>query len=357
MFEKFPVFEGVGVAVAVVLAAIMANMSKKPRKRSLSFSSSNLIDGSFPQEAAVVAPVVNSLVMMEKCPTLENMAETVQKFYYYDRFRSRVVQDPKTGKWNMEKIEDTILSDPAFISKFIVQHTVENESEFFGVVEEVMESGLAGGYGEMPPWRLHRIENKTGASAIIIRIHHVIGDGMSMVGAMAHVFYEQDGTPVKLDFIPQKSTGGDGTVAVSKAPKKNMLVLFGQFIASFLEVALKPMTAFDSNILFTCPNKPTLTMTERRKVVYFPSVRLDIIKAIKNKAGTTLNDVMLAATSGAIKRYCQHFNDPLLSTAKMLQNRALMPFSFPRSAEVTHDQKIGKYIRPDRGVTLLFVCT
>lgn len=346
MFQKIPVFEGVGVAVAVVLAAIVATMTKKPRKRALSFSSSNLIDGSFPQDASVCAPVVNSLIMMENCPTLEGMAESVKKFYYYDRFRSRVVQDLRTGKWNMEKIEDVIISDPAFISKFIIQHTVQNEKEFFRVVDEIIATDLDGGYGEMPPWRLHRIDNKNGASAVLLRIHHVIGDGMSMVGAMAHVFFEEDGNHVKLDFIPQKVSSGDGTVNAAainakKAPKKNMFVLLGQFISSFFEVALKPLSAFDSDIVFTSQNKPTMVMTERRKVVYFPSVRLDVIKAIKNKAGTTLNDVMLAATSGAVQRYCKHFKDPLVDSPKMLQNRALMPFSFPRTSEVTHSCKVG----------------
>ena len=184
MMNKIPVFEGVGLIVAAVLIVVVTNLSRKPPKRRLSFSSSNLIDGSFPQKTAVVPPVVNNLCVFKKCPSVESMVETVEKFFYYERFRSCVVLDHKTGKWNSEKLSDAVIADPAFINRFVVQHTVSSEDEFFRVIDEIVSVDLVGGYSELPPWRLHRIENSTGLSGILIRVHHVIGDGMSMVGAM-----------------------------------------------------------------------------------------------------------------------------------------------------------------------------
>ena len=72
-------------------------------------------------------------------------------------------------------------------------------------------------------------------------------------------------------------------------------------------------------------------MTEHRTTVLFPSLKLEFIKRIKAKAGVTVNDVMMAITAGAIRRYCEEFDDPALKSK--VQSRALVPVAFPRSPE------------------------
>ena len=165
----------------------------------------------------------------------------------------------------------------------------------------------------LPPWRFHMFTNSNGLSGVLMRIHHVIGDGMSMVGAMSQIFAEEDDTPVKLDFIPGKGNG-DGV------DKKNkgifyMLGMSVKFAFSFVESLLIAASAFDSDIMFTTPKKTELVMAKpgKSRVIYFPTIKLDVIKAIKNKAKVTLNDVMMSLTSGVIHRYCEYRKDPILT--------------------------------------------
>ena len=70
------------------------------------------------------------------------------------------------------------------------------------------------------------------------------------------------------------------------------------------------------------------------KFVFFPTLRLSFVKAIKEKAQGTVNDVMLSLTTGAIRRYCKLRGDPLPAG---LQVRALMPYAFPRSENEMND--------------------
>jgi hypothetical protein len=100
------------------------------------------------------------------------------------------------------------------------------------------------------------------------------------------------------------------------------------------------MTSFDSPIIFTTQDKPKLTMkNKRRATVYFPVLQLEWVKELKNKAGVTVNDVLLACTAGAIRRYCASKEDPLFvgssgsssAAGKPVLCRALMPVAFPRS--------------------------
>ena len=219
------------------------------------------------------------------------------------------------------------------------------------LAEDISATDLDGGYSDMPAWRLHRVENiGVGISALYLRIHHVIGDGMSMVGCMAHVFKEEDGSFAKLDFIPTKRTAGDGsgenkinpTVSASKVKSsRSSIYMVFKFVKALFDVLLLPLSAYDADIKFTSSDKKNLIMTKSRKVIYFPSVKLDIIKGIKNAAKVTLNDVMLSVTSGAIHRYCLFRKDPLMDSNVALQNRALVPFGFPRSFELTNDKELG----------------
>lgn len=75
-----------------------------------------------------------------------------------------------------------------------------------------------------------------------------------------------------------------------------------------------------------------------QKHVFFPTLRLAFVKALKNGAKATVNDVMLASTTGAIRRYCEKMGDPAFkhSTAN-LQFRALLPYAFPRPEKEATD--------------------
>ena len=67
-----------------------------------------------------------------------------------------------------------------------------------------------------------------------------------------------------------------------------------------------------------------------RKLAVFDTVPLDFIKAIKNAAEVSLNDVLLTTWSRAVHEYCAIQECPVLKEkGEKLLYRILMPFGFP----------------------------
>jgi hypothetical protein len=74
-------------------------------------------------------------------------------------------------------------------------------------------------------------------------------------------------------------------------------------------------------------------MTKKRKNITLPTLKLEFIKSIKNKANVTVNDVLLSAFTGAIKK----FNEQKGGRREDVSSRCLMPFSLPRSSKEFSD--------------------
>ena len=227
------------------------------------------------------------------------------------------------------------------------------------------------GYNSIPAWHMRRVENVgPGLSAVIFRIHHVLGDGISLMyfyyliymnsflyfmklyinlnkifyflsiiffiklfrAAMTKLFEDESGNPLKLSIaINDRSDEREKKV-------KFGLKLILDLIISAAKVLYLAISPYDSDLVFTSKDKPNLKMTKSRKILYFPTLRLDFVKTIKNKAVMTINDVLLSATTGALRRYCLSRNDPLLvKPGAATTNRALIPVAFPRSKAESSD--------------------
>jgi hypothetical protein len=158
---------------------------------------------------------------------------------------------------------------------------------------------------------------------------------------MSKIFQDASGKVLDLG-IAEKMSGGrsprgggdSATKSKSLLEKFSSIVKLGlDLVASFLAVLSLPASAFDSNTAFLRPNRTDMKMTRRRKTVLLPTMRLSFIKSLKDAAGATVNDVLLSATAGAIRRYCEKVQDSSLRAASLrepLRARALVPVAFPR---------------------------
>lgn len=208
----------------------------------------------------------------------------------------------------------------------ITTHAVGSEKEMQQLVQSICAKDLKN-YDTCPPWMIHRIENVgTGMSALVVRIHHVVGDGMSLVSTIPKVFQKLDGTPFEYTMPKLMSKSGN----LMKTP---VLQLVFDSIVSFVRVLGLAVSPYDSDTKFTSQSKPQLVHGDSRKIIFFPTLKLQYIKDLKSKAGVTLNDVLLSATAGAIRRYCVAKSCSVVNDNSPLLCRALMPFAFPRSPE------------------------
>lgn len=292
----------------------------------MSFGSYALANGVFPEPAKAWKTVINTLIYFDKCPSVETVAAKARSLMYYDRFRSAIHKSPE-GCYFVD-ITDSIDVERDLIKTI----NVGSEEELHEKVNDLCSEEFPDG-DKVPLFVFYRINNTgTGRSALLNRLHHAIGDGMALIGAMPRVFEDANGNPFTLD-IPRNAGGGTS--------RRFTLATLWSFVTSTVKVIALPLTSHDSPMAFTTKEKPKLTMKDRRrKTVYFPVLNLEFVKELKNKAGATVNDVLLACTAGAIRRYCLMKHDPLFAAPKPVQCRALMPVAFPRSErELSHPSR------------------
>ena len=112
-------------------------------------------------------------------------------------------------------------------------------------------------------------------------------------------------------------------------------------LGSAVKVLGNPKGVFDTSTDFFPSEKSTLNMVAQKRVaVHLPTVSLDFIKDIKNAAQVTVNDVMLAAISGTIRRFGIIKGSTPFELANVL-NRALLPVALPRPPEELENSRTG----------------
>ena len=101
---------------------------------------------------------------------------------------------------------------------------------------------------------------------------------------------------------------------------------------------------------YTYSRKYSQVYSGNRKITVFQTTPLPFIKALKNKANVSINDVLFTALSQAIRDHCINQQCPIVqktvdsSSSKhheknqKIQFRALMPVALPRSDEAVRDK-------------------
>uniref|UniRef100_A0A7N0U0U7 Diacylglycerol O-acyltransferase n=1 Tax=Kalanchoe fedtschenkoi TaxID=63787 RepID=A0A7N0U0U7_KALFE len=145
-----------------------------------------------------------------------------------------------------------------------------------------------------PLWDLHLINLRTSdaESVAIFRVHHSLGDGMSLVSLLL-ACTRQTANPDALPTIP----------ALRKAKKQRgfgsfLMILFNTIVDVFRFI-LTALFLKDTQTPLRSP--PGVEFTARR--IVHRTVSLDDMKLIKNHLSATINDVALGVTQAGISRY------------------------------------------------------
>lgn len=136
---------------------------------------------------------------------------------------------------------------------------------------------------DRPLWQLQVVPDyRDGKSAVIVRIHHVMGDGVSLVPILFSLMDPEKGGEKTLPVAGKKATAWHVTAAV----------LAGPFL-----LAQKFSWRRDRSVV----HGPALSGTKR--VAWTDPIEVDLIKKVKNTLGATVNDVLMACVSSAFERY------------------------------------------------------
>lgn len=180
-----------------------------------------------------------------------------------------------------------------------------------------------------PLWQLHLLESYGEGSVVLLRIHHCIGDGVALV----HVLLSSTDTGPDAPWPASAKKGAhersvasritslaDGVQSLVARTRKKADALAAQTVESLLHpshVLAVAQTAMESaGVLAKMLIRPADPKTVlkgplgvAKRAAWSSRVPVDDVKAISRRIGGTVNDVLLTAVAGALRRYLQFRGD------------------------------------------------
>ena len=169
-----------------------------------------------------------------------------------------------------------------------------------------------------PPWQYHIVENFNGGSAVIARLHHAIADGIALVQVLLSMT-DRHPNPEMINDGATHERGRGTALLGSVSGAVGAAVRTGAALLSEGREALaEPERLADAalqgargalalnKLLFMPPDPQTLfkgPLGIQKRAAWSQPVALDDVKAIGRLARGTVNDVLLNAVSGALRRY------------------------------------------------------
>lgn len=173
-----------------------------------------------------------------------------------------------------------------------------------------------------PLWQIHFVPQYQGGCAVISRFHHCVGDGLAMLYVLQML---TDDPPTELTNAPPAPRPGANHKAFEWPLKQSAppLVSFMRSVGGSLARKVKaltthPASALDAmrnlalgagtvwKLLFMSSDSHTVfkgPLSNEKRAVWSHPIPIDTLKAIARATGSTINDVVLAALAGGLRRY------------------------------------------------------
>ncbi|GAA4261410.1 hypothetical protein GCM10022294_09830 [Dietzia aurantiaca] len=181
----------------------------------------------------------------------------------------------------------------------------------------------------MPLWQMYVIEGLSdGRVAVFAKMHHSTVDGVTGANMMSQLCTLTADDPALDADLVKETAGGSGALELAVGGALSRLATPWR-LASLLPGTLGVLPSWISRARkglampapFTAPRTPFNRTITGHRTMSFTSVDLDDIKRVKNAFGTTVNDVVLAITSTALRKYLDGQNalpaKPLIAMVPM----------------------------------------
>ncbi|HCZ16166.1 MAG TPA: wax ester/triacylglycerol synthase family O-acyltransferase [Candidatus Accumulibacter sp.] len=279
----------------------------------------------------------------------ERFKRTVaRRLLRYRRFQQIAVHDTDGAWW---------VDDPDFDIDIHVRHSLlpapcgQHQLQKF-----VAEAASAPLNPARPRWEFNLVELADGNSALVVRIHHAIADGIALIGVMNSLTDERIDAPEDGDPRPTRHAGAAELTEQDNAFWRLILEpltglaqtaisvggnLWGQYLglrsapgtigdyarvarAVAQEVGKLALLPADSTTRFK--GKPCTV----KRVAWSTPISLAEIKACGQALGCTVNDTLLSAVAGALRAYLVAKGDPVAAA----EIRVMVPVNLRARGEV-----------------------
>jgi WS/DGAT/MGAT family acyltransferase len=283
--------------------------------------------------------LVSGVLVLDGELTMDRLRQVVEhRLLRFDRFRQRVVETRgmlPSCRWE---------PDPDFdLRHHLVREELpapRDEAALQALVGRLMSEPLD---PDHPLWQFHLVDDYRGGSALITRLHHCIGDGIALIYALLSLTDDTPDAPAEKTFpagtgeemrdLDLEELGRRAGRGVGRAANVTSDFLMHPAKAQQAMAGLSASTAALGKLVFMAPDPRTPfkgALVEEKRAVWSKPADLDRIKAVGRKTGSTVNDLLLAAVSGALRRYLDGRGHDL----EGLDIRAVVPVNLRRPEDV-----------------------
>ncbi len=276
--------------------------------------------------------MISAVMMFDEPMTLGELRNLVeQRLLIFHRFRQRV-SDPKADPhW-----ED----DPYFeLDRHLHRIALPapgGQAELEALVSDFMTTPLDFG---KPPWEVHLVENYGDGCALILRLHHCIADGIALIHVLLSMA-DESFDPAQVPAPKPRRAADEGLLAGLVSPVvqavRGTVRVTEAVLHEGMEMLMNPrhlltrakqgmsVGAATSKLLLMSADSDTVfkgRLGVVKRAAWSHPVPLWTVKEIGRGVGGKVNDVLLTAVCGALRRYLLAYHE----TVEDVNIRATIP--------------------------------
>ena len=228
--------------------------------------------------------VINSILLFEGPVDMERLIATIGlRLPNYPRFTQKVVQLRGRPHW----VEDQQFD----INRHVELERMEHDVSRAELQDQLTRLAHVPLERDRPMWHMTVLDRVNGGHAIVFRVHHCITDGLGLVHVLNHLT-DDNGLHSRMP-----SPVGHPHRAVAHNPVCSAVVRGVRWLKIAAHVTRLSMLWPDAHSQFKT------TMTGNKQLVWLPPLEMERVRAMSKRMGVTLNDVWVAAVSGALRQY------------------------------------------------------
>lgn len=261
--------------------------------------------------------MVTGIYIFDEPVDFERLKDTVRvrMVERFPRLRHRVKQSGTTARW----VKDPTFNLDAHIHRIALPGPGDDRA-LRDTVSDLMSTPLD---FSKPLWQIHLLESYGGGAVLLLRFHHCIGDGIALV----HVLLTSTDTTADAPWpksVPkashEKNVGSritslfEGVQRLVVNTRQAADTIAAQTVESLLhpshvlEVAQTAMEAAGILVkMLVRPADPKTVLKGQlgvaKRAAWSRRIPVSDVKALSRRIGGTVNDVLLTAVSGALRRY------------------------------------------------------
>jgi WS/DGAT/MGAT family acyltransferase len=264
--------------------------------------------------------MITGVITLDSSVSFERLVQTVeQRFLAFRRFRQKAVDRAGGAYWEDDEDFD--------ILTHVRRVALPGKADRAELEEYVSDLASTALNPTRPLWQYHYVENYVGGPVVVQRIHHCYADGIALIQVFLSL---TDPTPearpsasnpdqwkrrraaesgIFQRLLEPARDGVDLAVHWSQKLLEEAVQIVqeperaGRYAAELGEVGRELMTAL------TLPDDPQTLfkgrLGVRKQVAWADPIPLAEVKAVSKIYGCTVNDVLISAVTGALRRYME----------------------------------------------------